>query len=119
MESVIYSRIKELCVEKGLSIKKLEEELGMAPGSIGKWKSSSSPSAVNITKIAKFFHCSADYLLGLSSIRATAEDLAGDRDFISIQRARQKMPADDRDRMDMILRIAFATAFNDDPSAGE
>lgn len=114
MNSVIYTRIKELCAEQGISVKKLEQTLGMAPGSIGKWKASSSPSVGSIAKIAQFFHCSADYLLGLSNIRATADDLVGDRDFISIQRARQKMPEGDRNRMDMILRLAFSTAFSDE-----
>ena len=44
MDSIIYTRIKELCSENGITINKLEAELGMSQYSIGKWKITTTPS---------------------------------------------------------------------------
>ena len=63
MDSVIFTRIKELCAENNITINKLESELGMSQYSIGRWKSSTSPTIDKISKIAEYFNVSIDYLL--------------------------------------------------------
>lgn len=67
MDSVIFTRIKELCAENNITINKLESELGMSQYSIGRWKSSTSPTIDKISKIAEYFHVSIDYLVGASN----------------------------------------------------
>lgn len=60
------NRIKKLCKDKGISIQKLEQEVGLSNGSIGKWDIS-SPKADNLKKIASYFGVSIDYLSGLTN----------------------------------------------------
>lgn len=113
MDSIIYTRIKELCTEKGITLNRLENELGMSTTSISKWKNSVSPTIDKLARIASYFHVSIDYLVGVSDIRTTADDMAGDPDYISLQRARERMNDRDRERMMGILRIGFDYAFSD------
>lgn len=114
MDSIIYSRIRELCADNGVTINKLETEMGMSAGSISKWKHSVSPTIDKISKIANYFNVSIDYMVGASEIRSTADTLVGDPDYISLQRARERMTERDRSRMMGILRIGFDYAFSDE-----
>ena len=61
-ENLIYERIRKLCKEKGISIYRLEKDLGFSSCSICKWKSS-GPSVDKIQKVADYFQVSVDYLL--------------------------------------------------------
>lgn len=79
MESVLYTRIKELCENRGISMTKLSEDLGIAASLIRKWKTTTSPSVDKVKMIAEYFGVSADYLIGLSDIQDSAEKLVGDR----------------------------------------
>ena len=108
MDSVIFTRIKELCAENNITINKLESELGMSQYSIGRWKSSTSPTIDKISKIAEYFHVSIDYLVG------AADTMLGDPDYITLQRARERMTEQDRNRMMGILKIGFDYAFSDE-----
>lgn len=118
MDSIIFTRISNLCKEKGITIKQLSEDLGFAESLIRKWKNTSSPSIDKVKQIADYFKVSTDYLIGLSNIQESAEQLIGDDDFVSLQRARDKMKSNDRERMMKIIRIAFDFAFNDDDNFG-
>ncbi|MFK4955111.1 helix-turn-helix domain-containing protein [Lactococcus garvieae] len=73
----LYEKIKELAAQKKLSIRRLEEELGFANGSLKQWKNS-NPGADKLAKVAKYFHVSVDYLLGLDDNKSKTEpvDLA-------------------------------------------
>lgn len=114
MESVIFTRIKELCAENDITINKLESELGMSQYSIGRWKNSTCPTIDKISKIAEYFHVSIDYLVGASNVRSTADTMLADPDYITLQRARERMTPKDKDRMMGILKIGFDYAFSDD-----
>lgn len=59
----VLSRIKQLANEKNISLAELERRTGLSSGSITKW-GKSAPSVDKLTKIAEYFHVSADYLLG-------------------------------------------------------
>lgn len=61
--STIIDTIKFLCKQKGITIKELEVQTELSNGTIGKW-SSCSPKTDSLTKIADYFNCSVDYLLG-------------------------------------------------------
>ena len=114
MDSIIFSRIKELCAENNITLNKLEAEMGMSASSISMWKHSVSPTIDKIAKIASYFNVSIDYLVGVSDIKSTADTLAGDPDYISLQRARERMTDKDKTRMMGILRIGFDYAFSDE-----
>lgn len=59
-------RLKELRLEKGLSMQGLANEIGCCAASVFQWeKGIIDISSDNLIKIAKFFNVSADYLLGL------------------------------------------------------
>lgn len=114
MDSILYYRIKELCLKKGISISKLETELGFGNSSIKKWKSNSSPSIDKIIKIANYFDVTVDYLIGMTDIESPISEIIGDDDIISLQRARQRMIPTDRERMMQMLKIGFEYAFKED-----
>lgn len=92
MATVVYERIKSLCVKKGITIAKLEADLGFGNSSIKKWEKSSSPSIDKIVKVASYFDVSTDYLLGRSDFEKSIHDIIGDEDIISFQRAKETMP---------------------------
>lgn len=114
MESTLYERIRILCEEKGISITKLENDCGFANSTIKKWKSISTPGVDKIKIVARYFGVTVDYILGMTDIPTSADELIGDNDIISIQRARSKMVGGDRQKMMQMLRIGFEYAFKDD-----
>lgn len=56
-------RIKQLCKERGTTIKQLEATVGIANGVIRKWDEA-SPKAESLKKVADYFGVSVDYLMG-------------------------------------------------------
>lgn len=84
MDSIIFTRIKGLCEKKGITINKLESEIGMGQYSITRWKTSSSPTVDKLLRVAQYFGVSLDYLTGLSSIKQTAESITNDERLQSI-----------------------------------
>ena len=114
MESTLYERIRMLCEKKGNSIAKLEKDCGFDNSTIKKSKSTSTPGVDKIKVIARYFGVTVDYILGLTDIPTPADELIGDDDIISIQRARSKMVGGDRQKMMQMLRIGFEYAFKDD-----
>ncbi|MDE6504395.1 MAG: helix-turn-helix domain-containing protein [Clostridia bacterium] len=59
-------RLKELRIEKGLSLVQLAKETGISKSAISFWENGDRiPTALNIITLAKYFEVSADYLLGL------------------------------------------------------
>jgi len=61
----LVEKVKKLCEERGISVPKLEKELGFGNGAIYNWNKS-SPSIDKVTKVAQFFGVTTDYLLGVS-----------------------------------------------------
>ena len=113
MDGILYERIKKLCNKQGITITKLESDLGFGNSSIKKWEKISSPSIDKIVKVASYFNVSTDYLLGRSDIESSIAELMSDEDIISFQRARQKMTTHDREKMMQMLKLGFEYAFSD------
>lgn len=58
-------RIKELRESKGWSQKAMAEKFGCAQSTIGMWESGKNkPDIDTLSKLADFFNCSTDFLLG-------------------------------------------------------
>lgn len=68
-----YEKIKELADTHGISLMKLEEDLGYSRNTLYKLKSQ-KPNAERISEIADYFNVSTDYLLG----RTDNPNIAGD-----------------------------------------
>lgn len=114
MNSTLYLRIKLLCESNGVSLMKLQSDLGFSASTIKTWKNNITPSADKVLKIAQYFGVTTDYLLGITDVPTTIEDFVDDNDIISLQRARAKMSQKDRDKMMQMLKIGFDYAFEDD-----
>lgn len=68
MDSIIFTRIKELCKRSGISVNRLESIVGMSQYSITRWKNSSSPTVDKLLRVAQYFHVSLDYLVGQTDV---------------------------------------------------
>ncbi len=55
-------RIVNLCEKKGISQSKLEKDLGIAKGSVTKWKTQ-EPRHSTIEKVADYFGVSVEYIM--------------------------------------------------------
>lgn len=67
-----YEKIKELADNRGISLMKLEEDLGYSRNTLYKLKSQ-KPNAERISEIADYFNVSTDYLLGRTDNPAIAD----------------------------------------------
>ena len=59
---MIYTKVAQLCKQRGISISKLEKEVGIGNGTIGRWEKS-SPTVESIKKVADYFGVSVDSLI--------------------------------------------------------
>ena len=71
MELSIQERLKDLRVERGLTLEQLEEQVNLSKSALGSYeaKDFKDISHYAIIKLAKFYGVTADYLLGLSQTR--------------------------------------------------
>lgn len=58
----IYDKIKELCEEKGMSIRQLEVSAGLKNGAISKWNDS-SPTIKSLKAVADVLKVKVDKLI--------------------------------------------------------
>lgn len=57
----LQERIVELCQQKGISQSEMERAIGIAKGSVTKWKSQ-DPRSSTLEKVADYFGVTVDYL---------------------------------------------------------
>ena len=62
---MLFDRIAALCMEKHISISKLEQECGLGNATIRGWKSS-DPGASKLKAVADYLGVTVDFLLGSS-----------------------------------------------------
>lgn len=65
-ETLILDNIQKLCKERGISVARLERELGFGNATIRGW-GSSSPNVDNLKKVADFFGVTVDSLISDAS----------------------------------------------------
>ena len=61
-EMVLFDNIKELCEKKGVSVWKLEKDLGFSNRSISKWNET-DPGIRKVQKVADYFGVAIEDLL--------------------------------------------------------
>lgn len=59
---MIYTNILRLCKKNGVSISRLEKELGLGNATIRGWQNS-TPRVENLAMVANYFGVSVDYFL--------------------------------------------------------
>lgn len=64
-----WDRFYDLCIENGTKPNPLGTKLGLSSATISGWKKGSYPNALYLQKIADYFNCSIDYLLGKTDIK--------------------------------------------------
>jgi len=81
---MIAEKIRSLRVERNLSQAELAKRLGLSRNGVNSWEQAlSAPSLTYLVELAKFFHVTTDYLLGLSE--RTSIDVVGlSREDISL-----------------------------------
>lgn len=74
-------RILQLMDEQGIKGNKLTSELGLSSSAISEWKKGKGkPSTDAVVKIAKYFHVSTDYILGVDEQKKPAPTNGGELD---------------------------------------
>ena len=116
--SILYKRITNLCADNGIPIAKLEADLGFSNALIKKWRKTSSPSIDKVIKIATYFNVSVDYLVGLSNVTVSADELLQDEDLALFQKAKEQMNQQNQEHMMQIIRAGFNMAVNDNTGDG-
>ena len=110
----MYYLILKLFNENVIKISRLEIECVFYNATIKKCKTTSTPGVDKIKTIAQYFGVTVDFLLGMTEIPTSADEICNDPDIISIQRAKSKMVKGDPQRMMQMLRIGFDYAFRDE-----
>lgn len=61
---MFWENFVKLCTEKNTYPNPVAAKLGISSGAVTKWKNGSTPNSVSLQKIANYFDCSVEYLLG-------------------------------------------------------
>ncbi|EGO2799435.1 hypothetical protein IGK80_002180 [Enterococcus sp. DIV0609] len=85
----VFDRIKLLAKERGKSLNRIEEELGLPKNVLYRMKTSDNPTKDRLEALANYFDVSVDYLLGRTE-KKKYYDLT-DKDERSIQKQLQSL----------------------------
>ncbi|KEH91633.1 XRE family transcriptional regulator (plasmid) [Clostridium botulinum C/D str. BKT12695] len=67
--AIVHERIKKERIEKGINQPELAKILNVSKQTVSNWENGKrTPDADTLTKLADFFNCSVDYLLGKTDI---------------------------------------------------
>ena len=84
-DNTIFEFIKEMCMEKGITITELERKLGFGNATIHNWKTK-SPTIEKLKKVADFFDVSLDDLVGIRvKVSDEAMNIASEYDSFTDQ----------------------------------
>ena len=96
----VFDRIKLLAKERGKSLNRIEEELGLPKNVLYRMKTSDNPTKDRLETLANYFDVSVDYLLGRTdNTKATDEKISDDLDdVLDNVMSFDGKPLDDHDR---------------------
>ena len=96
----VFDRIKLLAKERGKSLNRIEEELGLPKNVLYRMKTSDNPTKDRLETLANYFDVSVDYLLGRpDNTKATDEKKSDDLDdVLDNVMSFDGKPLDDHDR---------------------
>ena len=87
---MLFDNVKRLCKQKGITIARLEREVGVGNGSIQKWKKT-SPSSDNLKKVADYFDVPVDFLLDRDEIKLSSDSKVFAITYNSLPRTKQEL----------------------------
>lgn len=65
VDQMFWERFYDMCIQRGTKPNPLGREIGISSGVLTKWKTEQTlPNGEMLLKIADYFDCSIDYLLG-------------------------------------------------------
>ena len=70
---MFFNRLKQLCDEKGISVYRACESIGLNRSAVAKWKTGGKPNGTTAAKLADYFGVTTDYLLGQTDKKTPAE----------------------------------------------
>lgn len=104
---MFWERFYELCCNKNTKPNPVGQELGISSGILTKWKAGTSyPNGDNLIKIAKYFNCSIDYLVGLVDNPNSHFNKVNTED-IEILEKLNSLPSDSREEIIHILEYKY------------
>ena len=75
-------KLKELREKAGFSQQALANKIGVSQSTIGMWESGKrEPNFETTSKLADFFNCSTDYLLGKSDVPTSLDEQLANEEF--------------------------------------
>lgn len=81
---IYVNRLKQLRVERRLTIRQLGEKVGISYVTISRLESEVRPFTLDhLTRLSQFFDCSFDYILGKSDVRQPA-NAASEKSDVSL-----------------------------------
>lgn len=98
-------RIRQLCADRGITLKRLELEAGIGNGVIARWETS-SPRADKLLAVAKVLNVSAEYLLTGNEKQPTDTGGLSDDELILLSAFRSLT----KDQRQFVLRQLRAAA---------
>ncbi len=70
---VFFNRFKSLCDEKGVSVYRACQDIGLNRSAVAKWKAGGKPNGSTSARLAEYFGVTTDFLLGQSQEKTPAE----------------------------------------------
>ena len=70
---VFFTRFRELCDERGISVYRACTDIGLNRSAVAKWKAGGRPNGTTARKLADYFGVTTDYLLGQSDKKLPGE----------------------------------------------
>ena len=101
-----YEKIKELADNHGISLTKIEEDLGYSRNTLYKLKSQ-KPNAERISEIADYFQVSTDYLLGRTDNPSVASSSKGIGSPSDTPRKAKSLSVADQERLLQLMDLTF------------
>lgn len=73
---MFWDNFYNLCLENNITPSALTKELGLSNATATKWKKGTIPNGEVLIKLADYFNCSVDYLLGRTNFSNTENSLS-------------------------------------------
>ena len=70
---MFFNRFKALCDERGISVYRACEAIGLNRSAVAKWKAGGKPNGSTAGKLADYFGVTTDYLLGKNDEKTPAD----------------------------------------------
>ena len=111
------NKIKEIRLMREQSQAEVARAIGLTQQSYQRYEiDGSSPSGEILTKLAKHYGVSVDYLLGRETAVDPTVEVITDRDFAVIHRAYKKATVKDKEKLKALLAFAFDISFSEGES---